>query len=296
MAWDPTFDWTDASSFNGEARKLSILTEMIIQLNLKCDIVSETNLTQVAANGLLDILLDFNSKFNDIATEFYDQIADDGTNWTIAKLETEIGTSRPDALLGNPFTPTWINWMYQAIELLLGTFNISDYWDDYLGSSGAYSDSKFSKRWSLTGSPVGTPVVNTVAQTFEFLAEDYNGANLLSTEAAIYLTGCYMQFSLDLTDFYVAPPVGCRFTHSPYVDIYRDDSVRIYGNRFSGDYSSGIWKIQELSGTIYVYFNASLVHSFTYTGLYLPFFQINNLKATIGEFEMKTNAGAEIPL
>lgn len=118
MAWDPTFDWTDAESFNGEARKLAILVEMITQINIKCVESSSAEMNVSVAGDPLNILIDFNDKLSEVAVKFYDHIAADGSKWTIAKLEAEIGISRPSVNIIK-LTPIWINWMYQAIELLL---------------------------------------------------------------------------------------------------------------------------------------------------------------------------------
>jgi len=126
MAWSGTFNWANASSFNGEARKLSILTEMILQLNIKATCVSVANMDTVVPGDPLSILIDFDDKFEAVANEFYDHILEDGSKWTVAKLETQIGASKPGGR-GAIFSPTWINWMYQAINLLVWKTWITEY-------------------------------------------------------------------------------------------------------------------------------------------------------------------------
>jgi len=147
MAWDPTFDWADTSSFNGEARKLSILTEMITQLNAKATLQGKVTL-QTPLAGIVFDLSSFNLKFEELVPLFRDSILGDGSYWTITKLESAIGANMPTP--SYMITPTWINWMYQAISLLL-FYTYGDSWNGTESNSGSYLDTNFNYRWSTRG-------------------------------------------------------------------------------------------------------------------------------------------------
>jgi hypothetical protein len=169
MAWDPTFDWADASSFNGEARKFSIMSELIDQLNLKGDEVDEPSLSQVVRGEAVGKVSEFTSSFDSVIAGFYDHITNDGQDWTVARLEAEIGISRPSTGSGGLLTPTWINWTYQAINLLLHIFKRSEYWTGINGNSGAWKDGSFSRRWPTSSSVNGSATVNTVLGQLELI-------------------------------------------------------------------------------------------------------------------------------
>jgi len=121
MAWDPTFNWAVASSFNGEARKLSILDEILTQLNIKAVCTGETPISIPSHGGTVGMNT-LNNYFLSVATQFYKDVTVDETRWTRALLETAIGSALPGR-----FSPTWINWMYQAINLIVYATDIEQY-------------------------------------------------------------------------------------------------------------------------------------------------------------------------
>lgn len=315
MVWDPTFNWADATSFRGEARKYPILTEMIIQLNLKADIASESNMANVAKNNPLGPVIDFNSKFDSLVPLFIDQVAGDGSYWTVAKLETEIGASRPVNGLGYCFTPTWINWMYQAVSLLLSVTpppsarTMDDDWGGVGYNTGSYADANFLYRWTAQNPDVGLWAVNNITNEINFST----GVDV--TGAANYIDADYRTSAdrddNDITWQNVKAEVSVMYLtiqlRSVNIFVNLLDSVLLINGSsetFDSAYAEGTWRSVMVSGVGTLYFNgveiltgiSSVNTNIRLAAAIQPGESPNYAEITAGPVIVKDGSGDPIPI
>jgi len=314
MAWDPAFNWNSRSSFNGEARKYSILTSIVDEVNELADALSFQAIDEVTRGDTLAHVPAVNYQLDRTLALYYDQLSDDGTRWTTEKLDAEIGFSRPDSNYGNVFGPTWIDWNYQAMQLLTNTVNRSDYWDGTLGSSDSWVSPgifyPITIRWTFYGPSLITPTVNTLSETFSWKAGVSPATPVwLRQEYIANIEDSYIEFEATYDQFLYEAPSACVFglnrssnfpsERDPYFEVQRDSSVIVLGVTYFGDYSSGTWKVEHVASTerLNVYFNGGLITSVAYsTGIQTPLIYAYNGRVTVGGITVKYNNGDEIAL
>jgi len=304
MAWDPTFDWADKSSFNGEPRKYSIINEIITQINIKCGEAGISSLPSALLSGVLGIIEDMDDKVQELIP-YYGK--------TLASIEAEIGSANPPHSQGNLFTPTWINWTYQAIELLVLSW-YSEYWNgSAIGSaSGAVLDANWQSRWNYGAAWAAYPgesSISTVNQTltitksvgfyfsFKFTLDHktpQGTANIFSVEVEVTCNPSTAALSYCRIDL-----GACR------MDIYYDH-VEMYNTGsgdFVGDYTDGVWKAtKDGFGLITLYFDGVKVWDSVFGGQHFGLFGIGGdfskpydpMTTVLGPYIIKNISGNEI--
>jgi len=136
MGWSGDYNWTSADTLRGNPKV--IILELLAALNERRSELSLSALTiERGESNFPDVFFQpaFGAYVIDEAMtdSFFGNWADqtdssglfDGQSsiphWTEAKLNTEIGVTRPVLQVGTTFSADWVWWMYKALKLLLWT-------------------------------------------------------------------------------------------------------------------------------------------------------------------------------
>lgn len=314
MTWDPLFDWGDMTSFYGKTT-FPVMESFTSELNPKCVAVSISEIdSPVRGNpiGMTPIAVD--SKMVEVIPEYYNHFIRDGSKFTLAQIETEIGQSQVKVVNGGLLNTPWIDWNYQAIELLLPQEIYASEWWNGLGanspSSGdPTSDQFFIDRWALSGyltaavggwipnalkvnvTSIDTPAIlnhktnGTFSGSIEFYL-DYRGTNITIDCGALVFT-LQSKFP-DREDVLIS---------SPTVDTVSTSS--------GGTWFPGTWKITSDGVDISLYYNggliytspsASLLRSPDFSIAFVSMFSIFGFFASISKIRILDTTGDDILL